>query len=134
MPNKKRQNYKQQAEIAIAALTEIASFNDQTAQGYLKKTGSYAYFDEPGSVETAREALAEIERNKGNAAVKSFNSVYAHYTSAAGDTMNTQRIAYRLFFDGKLQVRLSGRWVKVPKSNVVKHRDGGTTRIQLVQE
>ena len=41
------------------ALTEIACFDDQGANQRLANTGSYSMFDEPGSVEQAREALKE---------------------------------------------------------------------------
>ena len=39
------------------ALTKIAAFDDAGACDFLDKTGSYAAFDEPGAVETARAAL-----------------------------------------------------------------------------
>ena len=42
----------------IAALTEIACFNDQGACRHLGITGSYALFDDPASVKAARAALA----------------------------------------------------------------------------
>ncbi len=41
-----------------AALTKIASFDDVGASQRLASSGSYARFDEPGSVQIAREALA----------------------------------------------------------------------------
>ena len=40
-----------------AALTEIACFNDKSANARLKETGSWGAFDEPGSVQIARAAL-----------------------------------------------------------------------------
>jgi hypothetical protein len=39
------------------ALTKIAAFDDAGACDFLDKNGSYAAFDEPGGVETARAAL-----------------------------------------------------------------------------
>lgn len=39
------------------ALEKIAAYDDTGANARLKATGSYALFDEPGSVQTAREAL-----------------------------------------------------------------------------
>ena len=39
------------------ALEKIASLDDEGANAYLKNHGSYAMFDEPGSVEIARSAL-----------------------------------------------------------------------------
>lgn len=40
-----------------AALDRIAAYDDQGANYRLKTSGSYSAFDEPGSVEIAREAL-----------------------------------------------------------------------------
>lgn len=40
-----------------AALREIACYDDKGANERLKATGSYSYFDEPGSVMIARKAL-----------------------------------------------------------------------------
>ena len=49
------------AEASLAtmreALEQIAAFNDKQASERLAQTGSYASFDEPGSVEIARRAL-----------------------------------------------------------------------------
>jgi len=39
------------------ALTVIAGYDDTTASEKLAKFGSYSWFDEPGSVQTARAAL-----------------------------------------------------------------------------
>jgi hypothetical protein len=47
------------SEELMDALTNIAAFNDTTSSERLAKTGSYASFDEPYSVETARTALAK---------------------------------------------------------------------------
>jgi hypothetical protein len=44
-------------EKAEAALKQIASYDDEGANHRLAATGSYALFDEPGSVEIARAAL-----------------------------------------------------------------------------
>jgi hypothetical protein len=44
-----------------AALKSIAAFDDDYANRRLRDTGSYGYFDEPGSVQVAREALAALE-------------------------------------------------------------------------
>lgn len=60
-----RDYYKAVAKRAIKALTSMASFNDEHASMHFKHTGSYSGFDEPGSVEEAREALADIEASKG---------------------------------------------------------------------
>lgn len=49
------------AERAIEALTKIACFNDEGASMVLKHTNSYGFFDEPNSVEDARQALQDIE-------------------------------------------------------------------------
>lgn len=39
------------------ALVEIGAYDDGRASDALKSTGSYSAFDEPGSVQIAREAL-----------------------------------------------------------------------------
>jgi len=39
------------------ALTEIAAFNNTGANEHLRRFGTYAMFDEPGSVKIARAAL-----------------------------------------------------------------------------
>lgn len=44
-------------EIYEDALHRIAMFDDTGANAKLTRTGSYGSFDEPGSVQTAREAL-----------------------------------------------------------------------------
>lgn len=49
-------------EIMRAALTEIAAFDDRLASESLARHGSYSSFDEPGAVQTAREALAKVQR------------------------------------------------------------------------
>lgn len=41
------------------ALIKIAAFHDTSAEERFKATGSYGSFDEPGSVQIAREALAD---------------------------------------------------------------------------
>lgn len=46
--------------VAVAALTRIAALDDDGANQHLETTGSYGRFDEPGSVQVAREALQEI--------------------------------------------------------------------------
>jgi hypothetical protein len=43
----------------IARLKKIASLDDKLANHHLETTGSYACFDEPGSVRIAREILAD---------------------------------------------------------------------------
>jgi len=43
----------------IDRLKRIASLDDKLANHHLETTGSYACFDEPGSVRIAREILAE---------------------------------------------------------------------------
>ncbi len=45
----------------VSALREIAAFDDEGANARLVKTGSYSSFDEPGSVQIARAALALAE-------------------------------------------------------------------------
>ena len=42
------------------ALVQIAAFDDTSASERLAATGSYGSFDEPGSVEIARECLAKL--------------------------------------------------------------------------
>ncbi len=42
-----------------AVLTNIAAYHDGLASDRLGSTGSYAAFDEPGAVQTAREALEQ---------------------------------------------------------------------------
>lgn len=44
-------------ELLLVALHDIAAFDDTSANERLEKTGSFGAFDEPGSVEIAREAL-----------------------------------------------------------------------------
>ena len=46
--------------VAEEALREIACLEDKTANHHLRSRGSYAAFDEPASVETARAALTTI--------------------------------------------------------------------------
>jgi hypothetical protein len=45
--------------IAVEALTKMAAFNDTAAQQRFDSRGLYSGFDEPGAVETSREALAQ---------------------------------------------------------------------------
>lgn len=45
----------------LAALEQIATFNDHAANARLEATGSYSAFDEPGSVQIARAALAKAK-------------------------------------------------------------------------
>lgn len=44
----------------LKALIEIAAFDDEGASERLAAHGSYGSFDEPGSVQIARECLARI--------------------------------------------------------------------------
>ena len=46
--------------IAVAVLTSMAAFGDKSAQQRLDTYGRYTAFDEPGAVQTSREALAKI--------------------------------------------------------------------------
>jgi hypothetical protein len=46
--------------IALAALDEIAAWDDEGANAYLAATGRYSAFDEPAAVHAARDALAKI--------------------------------------------------------------------------
>lgn len=50
----------------VEALERIACYDDERAESRLRITGSYGSFDEPGSVEIAREALraANLEKVK----------------------------------------------------------------------
>jgi len=48
----------------VAALERIAAFDDEDASAHLEKTGSYSLFDEPGSVEIARAALAAAKESR----------------------------------------------------------------------
>lgn len=56
---KKEQIRDQTAEIERlrGALEQIAAFNDEAANDYLEKYSKYAAFDEPDSVQIARQAL-----------------------------------------------------------------------------
>lgn len=45
-----------------AALMEIAAYDDVSANLWLRKHGNYGRFDEPGSVQIAREALEAESR------------------------------------------------------------------------
>lgn len=45
-----------------ARLEPIACHDDKGANEHLDRTGSFSRFDEPGSVKTAREILAELEK------------------------------------------------------------------------
>jgi len=49
-------------DIAIDALVEIAAYDDEGAQRHWRNTGKFTMFDEPGAVQTAREALRKIKR------------------------------------------------------------------------
>ncbi len=51
----------------LAALTKIASFDDVIGNHALDTRGSYARFDDPTSVRTAREAIAAWNRRAGEA-------------------------------------------------------------------
>jgi hypothetical protein len=44
----------------LTALIQIASFDDEGANKRLAITGSYGSFDEPGSVQIARAAIAKV--------------------------------------------------------------------------
>jgi len=48
-------------DIAVAALENIASYNDTMAQKIFNKTGNFDCFDEPVSTKTARTALLKME-------------------------------------------------------------------------
>lgn len=50
----------EEAALHRKALEDIAAFGDEGANLRLANTGSYGAFDEPGSVQTAREALAAL--------------------------------------------------------------------------
>lgn len=56
-----QQAWSRVADAAMAyvgeALAKIAAYDDAAASAYLRATGSYRHFDEPGSVEIARTAL-----------------------------------------------------------------------------
>lgn len=45
----------------IERLESVACLDDKLANMHLEKTGSYACFDEPGSVKIAREILKELK-------------------------------------------------------------------------
>jgi hypothetical protein len=51
------QDWQREVERLQAALKRIACLGDSGANERLARTGSYSMFDEPGSVEIAREAL-----------------------------------------------------------------------------
>lgn len=46
------------------ALNQIACWDDKSASESLERTRSYSSFDEPGSVQIAREAIAAAIRNR----------------------------------------------------------------------
>ena len=52
------------AKVALLteALAKIAAFYDEAASRHLTHTGSYGAFDEPSSVEIARRALSEPDK------------------------------------------------------------------------
>lgn len=54
-------NKPDKVNVLIEALEVIAAYNDISASNYFKDTGSYSCFDEPGSVEIARKALASYK-------------------------------------------------------------------------
>lgn len=68
-----------QLGLALLALNRIAAFSDSGANERLKITGKYSWFDEPGSVQTARKVLKEIEylddRFAALAALKEFHRI-----------------------------------------------------------
>ena len=45
----------------LAALDDIAAWNDKCANQRLVETGSFGAFDEPAAVKTAREALSKVK-------------------------------------------------------------------------
>jgi len=45
------------SQVMLEALVKIAAFNDTQATEQLRENGSYSLFDEPHSVEIARDAL-----------------------------------------------------------------------------
>ena len=45
----------------VEALDRIATWGDTKASMHLEETGSYSWFDEPGSVQMARAALAPFK-------------------------------------------------------------------------
>jgi hypothetical protein len=48
--------------VLVEALRKLAAFDDIGANRRLADTGSYLSFDEPGAVETARAALAQLDK------------------------------------------------------------------------
>ena len=50
-------NHGRRADVYQKALNEIACWDDESANRVLEARGSYSAFDEPGAVQTAREAL-----------------------------------------------------------------------------
>lgn len=50
--------------IALEALRKLAAFTDESANARFINTKSYASFDKPGAVKTAREALRAINHIK----------------------------------------------------------------------
>ena len=55
-----------QIEKLVEALRSIACYEDDAAGRMLANTGSYAGFDEPGSVFMARKALAQYEKEESD--------------------------------------------------------------------
>ena len=60
-----RQSHTDLLAAAREALQRIACFDDEGAEAWLRKHGSYGGFDEPGSVEIARTTLASIDAALG---------------------------------------------------------------------
>lgn len=67
--------------IAREALTGIAAFNDSGANSHLKFHGSYAMFDEPSAVRTARAALLRMNAAEAGLQVLTIPTVNLKGTS-----------------------------------------------------
>lgn len=49
------------AHLIWDALVRLAAYDDEGANAYLRRTGSYAMFDEPSAVALARRVLSDLE-------------------------------------------------------------------------
>lgn len=59
----------------VAVLKRIAAYDDTGASERLERTGSYSSFDEPHSVQLAREILAELNKEHDYAILDSGGEV-----------------------------------------------------------
>lgn len=53
---------KRQLQVLVDGLLKIATYGDIQANNHLKSTGSYGLFDEPNSVQIARDTLKRAQQ------------------------------------------------------------------------